>query len=302
MNRKKFLKKSLLGAAGVMTGYSVIEAKNNGALQSTYDKLMAQVGFNHLPNEGNNLDKQNLKGGKTMNTVLHKANTRGHANHGWLDSHHTFSFANYYNPERMNFGVLRVLNDDIVAEGRGFGTHPHDNMEIISIPLSGDLEHKDSMGTSAVIKEGDIQVMSAGTGIYHSEYNKNKDKEVRFLQIWVFPNKQNVTPRYDQITLNKIESDNQFYQVLSPNKDDQGVWINQDAWFNLGKFEKGKGDTYKVNKKGNGVYAFVLEGEVTIEGQKLEKRDGFGLWNTDQITLNADSNARVLLMEVPMAI
>ncbi|HAS41775.1 MAG TPA: hypothetical protein DCS93_14950 [Microscillaceae bacterium] len=237
-----------------------------------------------------------------MNTVLHKANTRGHANHGWLDSHHTFSFANYYNPERMNFGVLRVLNDDIVAEGRGFGTHPHDNMEIISIPLSGDLEHKDSMGTSAVIKEGDIQVMSAGTGIYHSEYNKNKDKEVRFLQIWVFPNKQNVTPRYDQITLNKIESDNQFYQVLSPNKDDQGVWINQDAWFNLGKFEKGKGDTYKVNKKGNGVYAFVLEGEVTIEGQKLEKRDGFGLWNTDQITLNADSNARVLLMEVPMAI
>ncbi|OJJ18897.1 hypothetical protein BKI52_22730 [marine bacterium AO1-C] len=237
-----------------------------------------------------------------MNTVLHKANTRGHANHGWLDSHHSFSFANYYNPERMNFGVLRVLNDDVVAAGRGFGTHPHDNMEIISIPLAGDLEHKDSMGTSAVIKEGDIQVMSAGTGIYHSEYNKNENKEVRFLQIWVFPNKQNVTPRYDQITLNEIESNNKFYQVLSPNKDDQGVWVHQDAWFNLGKFEKGKGDTYKVNKKGNGVYAFILDGEVTIEGQKLGKRDGFGLWNTDEVKLNADSDARVLLMEVPMTI
>lgn len=262
---------------------------------------MAQVGFNHLPNTGNDLDKQNSKGEKIMNTVLHKANTRGHANHGWLDSHHTFSFANYYNPERMNFGVLRVLNDDVVAGGRGFGTHPHNNMEIISIPLSGDLEHKDSMGTSAVIKEGDIQVMSAGTGVYHSEYNKNENQEVRFLQIWVFPNKQNVTPRYDQITLEQVESNNQFYQVLSPNRDDQGVWINQDAWFNLGKFEKGKGDTYKINKKGNGVYTFVLDGEVTIEGQKLGKRDGFGLWNTDQFKLNADSDARVLLMEVPMA-
>lgn len=302
MNRKKFLRKSLLGAAGVVSGYSIIEAKNSGHLTSTYDKLMAQVGFNHLPNAGNDMDNNHLKGAKVMNTVLHKANTRGHADHGWLNSHHSFSFANYYNPERMNFGVLRVLNDDVVAEGRGFGTHPHDNMEIISIPLAGDLEHKDSMGTSAVIKEGDIQVMSAGTGIYHSEYNKNKDKEVRFLQIWVFPNKQNVTPRYDQITLEKVETKNQFYQVLSPNQDDQGVWIHQDAWFNLGKFEKGTGDTYQINKKSNGVYAFVLDGEVTIEGQKLGKRDGFGIWNTNQIKLNADNDARVLLMEVPMTV
>ena len=265
MNRKKFLRKSLLGAAGVVSGYSIIEAKNSGNLTSTYDKLMAQVGFNHLPNAGNDIDNNHLKGAKVMNTVLHKANTRGHADHGWLNSHHSFSFANYYNPERMNFGVLRVLNDDVVAEGRGFGTHPHDNMEIISIPLAGDLEHKDSMGTSAVIKEGDIQVMSAGTGIYHSEYNKNKDKEVRFLQIWVFPNKQNVTPRYDQITLEKVETKNQFYQVLSPNQDDQGVWIHQDAWFNLGKFEKGTGDTYQINKKGNGVYAFVLDVENLVK-------------------------------------
>nr|WP_045114756.1 pirin family protein [Microscilla marina] len=235
-----------------------------------------------------------------MNTVLHKADTRGHANHGWLDSHHTFSFANYYNPNRMNFGVLRVLNDDVVSAGRGFGTHPHDNMEIISIPLAGNLEHKDSMGTTSVIKEGDIQVMSAGTGVYHSEYNQNKDEEVRFLQIWVFPNTQNVTPRYDQISLQAIEKHNAFYQILSPNKDDQGVWVHQDAWFNMGKFDKGTKDTYQLNKATNGVYAFVLEGEVTISGQQLSKRDGFGVWNTPQIEVEANKAAKVLLMEVPM--
>ncbi|WP_299461890.1 pirin family protein [uncultured Microscilla sp.] len=290
MNRKKFLQKSLLGAAGMVAGYSLLEAKNTPTVQSTYHQLMAQVGFNHLPN----------KEEKTMNTVLHKADTRGHANHGWLDSHHTFSFANYYNPDRMNFGVLRVLNDDIVSAGRGFGTHPHDNMEIISIPLAGNLEHKDSMGTTSVIKEGDIQVMSAGTGVYHSEYNQNKDEEVRFLQIWVFPNTQNVTPRYDQISLQAIEKHNAFYQILSPNKDDQGVWVHQDAWFNMGKFDKEAKDTYRLNKATNGVYAFVLEGEVTIGGQQLSKRDGFGVWNTPQIEVEANKAAKVLLMEVPM--
>lgn len=237
-----------------------------------------------------------------MNTVFHKAETRGHANHGWLDSHHTFSFANYHNPERMHFGALRVLNDDMVAEGKGFGTHPHDNMEIISIPLKGDLEHKDSMGNITVIKEGDIQVMSAGTGISHSEYNKNHDKEVKFLQIWVFPNKKNVEPRYDQISIKDIEKQNAFYQVLSPNKDDQGVWIHQNAWFHLGKFEASKLNTYKLKKEGNGIYAFILDGEVEIEGQKLEKRDGFGLWNINQIDVKTNLKSRVLLMEIPMSI
>jgi redox-sensitive bicupin YhaK (pirin superfamily) len=235
-----------------------------------------------------------------MKTVLHKANSRGHANHGWLDSHHTFSFANYYNPERMHFGVLRVLNDDRVAPGKGFGTHPHDNMEIISIPMEGDLEHKDSMGNTAVIKEGDVQVMSAGTGVFHSEYNKNPDKEVKFLQIWVFPNKRNLEPRYDQISIRDIEKENNFYQVLSPNKDDQGVWINQNAWFHLGKFETGKSDTYQLKSTGNGVYAFILEGEVEIEGQKLGKRDGFGIWDTDRITVKSETDSRILLMELPM--
>lgn len=237
-----------------------------------------------------------------MNTIIHKADTRGKANHGWLNSHHTFSFANYYNPDRMNFGVLRVLNDDIVAPGMGFGKHPHQNMEIISIPLEGDLEHKDSMGNVAVIKEGDVQVLSAGTGITHSEYNKNKDKEVKFLQIWVFPKEKNLTPRYDQVSIREIAKDNEFYQVLSPNKDDQGVWINQDAWFHIGNFTKGKLDTYNIKKEGNGVYAFILDGEVEIDGEKLSKRDGMGIWDTESISVKATEDARVLLMEVPMAL
>ena len=235
-----------------------------------------------------------------MKTVLHKAESRGHANHSWLESYHTFSFANYYHAERMHFGVLRVLNDDRVAPGKGFGTHPHDNMEIISIPLEGDLEHKDSMGNTTVIREGDVQVMSAGTGVFHSEYNKNQDKEVKFLQIWIFPNKRNLKPRYDQISIKDMEKKNSFYQVLSPYNGDQGVWINQDAWFHLGKFEAGKSEPYELKRKGNGVYAFILDGEVEIEGQKLEKRDGFGVWDTDKITVKSVTESHILLMEVPM--
>ncbi|MBL7765987.1 MAG: pirin family protein [Chitinophagaceae bacterium] len=237
-----------------------------------------------------------------MNTVLHKADSRGDANHGWLHSKHTFSFANYYNPDRMHFGVLRVLNDDKVAPGKGFGTHPHDNMEIISIPLEGDLEHKDSMGNVAVIKEGDVQVMSAGTGILHSEYNKNADKDVRFLQIWVFPNQKNVTPRYDQISIRNVEKKNQFYQVLSPSANDQGVWIHQDAWFNLGKFDKDITTSYTLNQKGNGLYFFVLDGEIEVEGQKLFKRDGFGIWDVDTVNVKTLTDSRILLMEVPMTV
>ncbi|RYD72177.1 MAG: pirin family protein [Sphingobacteriales bacterium] len=233
-------------------------------------------------------------------TVLHKANTRGHANHGWLNSYHTFSFANYHDPERMHFGMLRVLNDDTVSGGMGFGKHPHDNMEIISIPLHGDLEHKDSMGTTAVIRKGDIQVMSAGTGIFHSEYNRNKGEEVKFLQIWVFPNKKNVEPRYDQVTLNTEERHNKLQQILSPNAEDEGVWIYQDAWFHLGNLDKDFATEYKLKKEGNGVYAFVLKGDVTIEDQKLNMRDGFGIWETDKFTIKADSDAEILLMEVPM--
>ena len=235
------------------------------------------------------------------NSVLHEANSRGEANHGWLHSFHSFSFADYYNKERMSFGVLRVLNDDTVKGGMGFGTHPHDNMEIISIPLEGDLEHKDSMGNVTVIKNGDVQVMSAGTGIYHSEYNKNKEETVKFLQIWVFPNKRNVTPRYDQITLNLADRKNKLQQILSPDKDYAGVWIYKDAWFHLGTYDKDVKDTYTIKKAGNGVYAFVLKGEFLINDTQLEERDGLGLWDLDSIEIAAQTdNAEILLMEVPM--
>lgn len=203
------------------------------------------------------------------NKVLHKASGRGHADHGWLVSRHTFSFAGYYNPERMSFGLLRVLNDDFVEAGEGFGTHPHDNMEIISIPLEGDLEHRDSMGNTSVITSGEIQVMSAGTGITHSEYNKNNDRPVKFLQIWVFPNKRNVSPRYDQIRIDEAAMRNSLLQVVSPNPEDEGVWIHQDAWFHLGKFDKDFTTSYSLKKKENGVYAFVLDGDFTIDGTAL---------------------------------
>lgn len=237
-----------------------------------------------------------------MKTVIHKASTRGHANHGWLNSKHTFSFANYHNPERMHFGVLRVLNDDVVSPGRGFGTHPHDNMEIISIPLEGDLEHKDSMGNTTVIKSGDVQVMSAGTGVYHSEYNKNSDREVKFLQIWMFPNKRNVEPRYDQISLRPEKLTNNLHQILSPNKEDDGVWVHQDAWFYLGNLEKSKTLSYNLHNERNGVYVFLLEGSVSINGILINSRDGLGIWETNELEISADEYSRILLMEVPMEI
>jgi quercetin 2,3-dioxygenase len=235
-----------------------------------------------------------------MKTILHQANTRGHANHGWLDTSHTFSFAHYYDPTRMNFGVLRVLNDDFVDGGRGFGTHPHDNMEIISIPLSGDLEHKDSMGNKTVIKQNDIQILNAGTGISHSEYNKNSDKKVNFLQIWVLPKVRGIVPGYGQIKLVPEERINKLQTVVSPSKTYASVWINQDAWFLLGSLRKEFKTEYIVKQKYNGVYAFVIDGEVTINGQKLSKRDGFGVWETDKLSVLADKDSEILLMDVPM--
>ncbi len=236
-----------------------------------------------------------------MKKVLHRAESRGHANYGWLDTRHTFSFANYYNPERMGFGALRVLNDDIVAPGRGFSTHPHDNMEIISIPLRGALEHKDDMGYRSVIRKGEIQVMSAGRGIFHSEYNKSHERDVNFLQIWVLPNQKNVEPRYDQMSMKKVERKNGIYQILSPDKDDDGVWIHQKAWFFMGDFEEGHREVYGLREaRRNGLYLFVLDGAVDVEGVLLQKRDGLGLWETEELTITAKQASSVLLMEVPM--
>ncbi len=289
MDRKNFLRKGLLG-----TGIFATSAALGNIVKNDIDELkeLDVIGFNHIPNTQSKIME---------NSVLHKAATRGDANHGWLHSKHTFSFANYHNPERMHFGVLRVLNDDIVDAGMGFGTHPHDNMEIISFPLEGDLEHKDSMNNITVIRKGDIQVMSAGTGVTHSEYNKHKDKQVKFLQIWLFPNKKNVKPRYDQITLDEKERHNKLQQILSPSADDAGVWIHQNAWFHLGKFDKNVSTEYKIKSNGNGLYVFILNGDVKINDQVLESRDGYGVWDTDKVTITAASDAEFLLMDVPMS-
>ena len=236
-----------------------------------------------------------------MKTILHKAETRGHANHGWLDSHHTFSFASYYDPTRLQFGALRVLNDDIVAGGRGFGTHPHDNMEIVSIPLKGELEHKDTTGRNEIIKTNDVQIMSAGSGIAHSEYNASKTDPVNFLQIWVFPKVRNIKPLYNQKSFSPADRKDKFQAVVAPEENSNAVFINQDAWFSLGNLTAGTTLDYTVKKNGNGVYVFVLEGDVSIGNQQLNKRDGFGIWETDKISFRADSNAEVLLIDVPMS-
>jgi quercetin 2,3-dioxygenase len=233
-------------------------------------------------------------------TVLHKADTRGHADHGWLNAYHSFSFASWYNPDRVQFGALRVLNDDTIAAGMGFGTHPHDNMEIITIPLEGDLAHKDSMGNAETIKTGDVQVMSAGTGIQHSEFNPNADRRTKLFQIWLFPKVRNVEPRYQQITLDTTEQKNNFAQILSPNPDDAGVWIHQDAWFHLADFDAGFEKQYELKKEGNGLYAFVISGNITIDGQELETRDGLGITDFKTLDIKAATDAKFLLMEIPM--
>ena len=236
-----------------------------------------------------------------MKTIYHAADSRGDANHGWLKSKHTFSFANYHNPERMGFGALRVINDDFVIGGQGFGKHSHRDMEIISIPLSGKLGHGDNIGNNGIIETGEIQVMSAGTGITHSEMNGDDKEDVKFLQIWVIPNKMNVEPRYQQVRMDDILKPNEFNQVLSPKSDDAGVWIHQDAWFSMGDFDKGITQIYELKNPNNGVYIFVISGKVVVNGNTLDTRDGLGVWDTKSFTMDVIEDAKVLLMEVPMS-
>lgn len=233
-------------------------------------------------------------------TILYKSDSRGQADHGWLKSAHTFSFAGYYDPERVHFGALRVFNDDYVAGGKGFGRHPHDNMEIISIPLAGELAHQDSMGNSGTIRPNEIQVMSAGTGIQHSEFNGSETEPVKFLQIWLFPNKQNVEPRYDQISLDPDKRKNRFQQIVSPNKNDEGAWIHQDAWFHMADLDQGMTIDYTLKTKGDGVFVFVLEGEVSIDGTTLSRRDAIGITDMDKIGVHATQSSSLLIIEVPM--
>ena len=233
-----------------------------------------------------------------MKTTVHKAEDRGHQNHGWLVANHSFSFASYHNRDKTHFGVLRDKNDDFIDKGMGFGTHPHANMEIISIPLSGELHHKDSMGNFGAIKKGEVQIMSAGSGVEHSEFNGSEENPVTLLQIWVIPNKQNVEPRYDQISINNVE--NEFQQIISPNPDDEGSWIHQDALFHLGKFTENKVVNYEVKKAGNGIFAFVIEGYVKIGDHLLNKRDALAITDTENFEMEISENSEILLIEVPM--
>ena len=289
MDRKNFLRKSLLGTGMLVGGTAAAQL-----MQNDIDELkpLEPVGFDHLPPTPPQ---------RMGNMVLHRANERGTADHGWLKANFSFSFANWYDPTRMHFGVLRVMNDDIIAAGKGFGTHPHDNMEIITIPLKGALQHKDSMGNTSIINAGDVQVMSAGTGILHSEFNPYTDKDANTLQIWLFPNKRQVKPRYQQMTLDPKDRINKWQQVLSPNPDDAGVWIHQDAWFHIGRFDAARKTTYDVKRTGNGVYAFVIEGSATINGQQLGKRDALGVWDTATLHIEAGpQGAEILLQDVPM--
>jgi quercetin 2,3-dioxygenase len=243
------------------------------------------------------------------NNILYPADTRGYANHGWLESHQTFSFADYYNPDRIRFGVLRVLNDDRVDGGKGFGSHPHENMEIISIPLEGSLVHEDNLGNRRVVSQGEVQVMSTGTGVFHSEYNNNPEKPAKFLQIWVFPNQLNVEPRYDQIKLDPTKEHNQLQQIISPSREGEGTWIYQDAWFHIGRFGKWREITYDLKKKGNGIFLFVINGSFVVDGQSLHQpdgqilnaRDGLGIRELDRVSLTAqEEHSELLIIEVPM--
>lgn len=235
-----------------------------------------------------------------MKKIVYLATERGVANHGWLFAKHSFSFANYYDPQKMNFGCLRVLNDDIVSAGMGFGTHPHNNMEIITIPLSGSLKHKDSMGHTSVIESGKIQVMSAGSGITHSELNASRTDDLSLFQIWILPNKQNVEPRYDQFMMDVSKMKNNFLQVVSPNQDDEGTWIYQNAWIHIIEMDESSTQEYSLKDSNNGVYSMLIEGEIEVESETLKSRDAIGIWEVQSIKFKAVSKTKLLVIEVPM--
>jgi redox-sensitive bicupin YhaK (pirin superfamily) len=236
-----------------------------------------------------------------MNEIIHKNATRGLADHGWLLSRHTFSFADYYNPNRVRFGLLRVINDDIVKPSMGFGTHPHENMEIVSIPLAGSLRHQDSMGNRHVITAGEVQIMSAGSGLTHSEYNNSNNDDVNFLQIWVFPKTENISPRYGQRYFDRADRQNRFQVVASPQASDETIWINQDAWFSMADLDAGKQARYEKNLRNNGVYFFVIEGNLKIDGQSIERRDGLGSADGESFLVKSETDAQLLVIEVPMS-
>ena len=235
-----------------------------------------------------------------MKSIYYPASERGHNDTGWLKANFSFSFGPYYNPEKVNFGVLRVLNDDIIKGGKGFGTHPHDNMEIITIPINGALEHKDSIGSIGVIHAGEVQIMSAGSGVSHSEYNHSETEDANTLQIWLFPKKRNIKPRYDQKNFNDVLKPNQLTTLISPDGDVDTLWINQDAVFSMGDFEPGQQINYDIKISGNGLYLFVIDGSVQIDTYILNKRDALGVYDLGSLTIETEAQSRLLLIEVPM--
>jgi redox-sensitive bicupin YhaK (pirin superfamily) len=235
-----------------------------------------------------------------MKTVFHPSSERGNVNHGWLNAHHSFSFASWHDPSKVHFGALRVLNDDEIAAGMGFGMHRHDNMEIVTIPLSGGVAHKDSMGNSGIINTGEVQIMSAGSGIFHSEQNASKTEALNLFQIWVFPKEEDINPRYEQKPFDLGAKHNSLVTLVSPTREDDSLWINQDAWFSLGTFDAGTEFEYKIRQKGNGAYCMLVEGEAEIAGQRLEKRDALGISDTDSFSVNLKTPSKLLVIEIPM--
>lgn len=235
-----------------------------------------------------------------MKNIIYRAADRGAANHGWLKAKHSFSFASYYDADKIHFGALRVVNDDIIAGGGGFPTHPHDNMEIVTIPLKGALQHKDSTGGNGIIKAGDVQIMSAGTGVRHSEFNASAIDEVNLFQCWLFPKEQNIVPRYDQRSFHETERLNKWQTVVSPLASDHALWINQDARFSLAHITAGQTLNYTNAFTGNGVYIMVINGTINLNNETLETRDAIGVWEADQFNITAVENAELLAIEVPM--
>lgn len=235
-----------------------------------------------------------------MKKVIHRASGRGHASHGWLDAHHSFSFANWYDPEKIHFGMLRVLNDDIISPGKGFGMHPHNDMEIVTIILNGSLEHSDNMGNGSVIQTGDVQVMSAGSGVMHSEFNPSPDKSASLFQLWIFPKEKGIKPRYDQKSFDASERKNKIQTVASGFKTIGDLYIHQDASISLASIEAGNTINYSLNADKNGVYVMVVNGTVEIDGETLNKRDAIGLTDVNKFDISGSSDSELLLIEVPL--
>jgi redox-sensitive bicupin YhaK (pirin superfamily) len=235
-----------------------------------------------------------------MKTIVHPAAERGIADHSWLKARHSFSFSSYYHPEKMQFGALRVLNDDTIAPGMGFGKHSHDNMEIITIPLSGGVKHGDSMGNEGIIKPGEVQIMSAGTGVIHSEHNASSSETLNLFQIWIMPELRNIAPRYDQKQFEVSDRLNKFQTLVSPEKSGSTLWINQQAWLSLGKFDKASSVNYNLHIPNNGVYVMVVSGELEVAGQLLGERDAIGVSDVSVIKLKFLKETEVLMIEIPM--